>query len=140
MNPMMKVMAKVHTTILRISGGRIGNKMGGNDVLLLHHVGAKSGKYYATPLAYIAESGGYAVVAAAAGQPNHPGWFYNLQKTPETTIEIKGTPIPVIAEIAPKATRDRIWTALAAEFPQYNKFQQMTSRTIPIILLHPQTR
>lgn len=46
MNPIMKAMAKVHTAVIQLSGGRLGNKMGGNEILLLHHTGAKSGKQY----------------------------------------------------------------------------------------------
>lgn len=139
MNPIMKVISKVHTVLLQISGGRIGNTVGGTDILLLNHVGAKSGKRYATPLAFVKEGNGYAVVAGAAGADKHPGWYYNLQANPETTIAIRGETIPVTAEIAPQATRERIWADVAARYPQYNKFQSMTTRVIPVMLLHRQT-
>ncbi|MCB0189335.1 MAG: nitroreductase family deazaflavin-dependent oxidoreductase [Caldilineaceae bacterium] len=132
----MKVMANVHARLLQLSGGRIGNKMGGMDVLLLHHIGAKSGKEYRTPLAFVKEGDAFVVVAGAAGQPNHPGWYYNLRHHPETTVEIAGKTIPVVAEIAPQETRDRIWAEVAAHYPQYEKFQSMTTRVIPVILLH----
>lgn len=136
MNPIMKAMAKIHSILLQRSGGRIGNRMGGTDILLLHHIGAKSGKRYATPLAFVQEGDGYAVVAGAAGQPRNPGWYYNLQEQPETIVEIKGKSIPIIAEVAPQATRERIWAEVAARYPQYNKFQSMTTRVIPVVLLH----
>lgn len=61
MNPILKVIAKIHATIYHRSKGRFGNQMGGTHILLLHHVGAKSGKKYTTPLGYInnnEESGG----------------------------------------------------------------------------------
>ena len=98
MNPIMKAMAKVHTVVLQMSGGRMGNKMGGNTILLLHHVGAKSGKKYATPVAYVVDGDAYAIVAAAAGQSKHPGWYHNLQKHPTTMVEIRGNPTRVTAE------------------------------------------
>lgn len=139
MNPAMKIMAKVHTAVLRASRGRIGNYMGGNTILLLHHMGAKSGKKYATPVAYVEDGSTYAIIAAAAGQPNNPGWYYNLKKNPQTTIEIRGKPINVTAEVASKERRDQIWADVSAEFPQFNTYQAMTSRVIPIILLHPQS-
>lgn len=138
MNPIMKAMAKVHTTVLRMSGGRIGNQMGGNTILLLHHVGAKSGKRYATPLAYVEDGDAYAVIASGAGQPTHPGWYHNLQQNPNTTIEIQGKAIQVTAEVAPEEQRARIWAAVVAEFPQFAEYQQKTSRVIPLVLLHPQ--
>lgn len=140
MNPIMKAMAKVHTAVLQISGGRMGNEMGGNKILLLHHVGAKSGKRYATPLAYVEDEGDYAVIASAAGQPTNPGWYHNLKKNPETTVEIEGKRIPVRAEVAPKERRDRLWAEIIAEFTQFADYQTKTDRVIPIVLLHPQNR
>ena len=134
MNPVMKAMAKVHTTVLRLSGGRLGNQMGGQTILLLHHVGAKSGKKYATPLGFVKDGDAYAIVAAAAGQPSHPGWYHNLQKHPQTTIEIRGKRINVTAEVAPKTKRDQLWAKISADFPQLAAFQQQTKRVIPIVL------
>lgn len=139
MNPAMKIMVKVHTLVLRLSGGRVGNHMGGQTVLLLHHVGAKSGKRYATPLGYIKDGDAYVVVAAAAGHPNHPGWYYNVKAKPMTTIEIKGQSMKILAEVASQEKRDQLWAQLSAQFPQFNAFQQKIERIIPIVLLHPQT-
>lgn len=138
MHPVMKIIAKVHTALYQISGGRIGRSMGGQDILLLNHVGAKSGKKYASPLGYVRDGDAYVVIAAAAGQPNHPGWYHNLKKNPNTTINIEGKEINVVAEIAPQAKRDALWNELAAQFPQFNEFQAKTERVIPAVMLHPQ--
>lgn len=108
MNTVIKTLAMVHTLVLRLSGGRVGNHMGGQTVLLLHHVGAKSGKRYATPLGYIKDGDAYVVVAAAAGHPNHPGWYYNVKAKPRNTIDIKGQSEEILAEVASQAKRDRL--------------------------------
>ncbi|MEM8529965.1 MAG: nitroreductase family deazaflavin-dependent oxidoreductase [Chloroflexota bacterium] len=140
MNPILRVIAKIHTTIYHRSKGRFGNQMGGTQILLLHHVGAKSGKKYTTPLGYInnnQEAGGaYIIVAAAAGQPKNPGWYYNLKKNPNTTIEIMGEQINVTAEVVSGEKRNKIWNQMSADFPQFIEFQKKTSRVIPIVLLH----
>ena len=142
MNPVIKAIAKVHKSLYQLSGGRIGSTMGGNTILLLHHVGAKSGKAYVTPLAYVGDSeqgqNAYAIIASAAGQPNHPGWYHNLVKNPQATIEIQGKQIPVRAEVAPQAKRDKLWAEISVDFPQFAGYQEKTSRVIPIVLLHPQ--
>ena len=137
MNPVMRAIAKVHTAVMRISGGRIGNSMGGNEILLLHHIGAKSGKAFASPLAYVKDGDAYAIIASAAGQPKHPGWYHNLKKNPNTTIEVAGKPINVTAEVAPKEKRDKMWPKICADFPQFAGYQEKTSREIPIVLLRP---
>ena len=138
MNPVIKVISKVHRFVLQLSGGRIGNQMGGQSILLLHHVGAKSNKHYRTPLGFVEKDGAYLLVAAAAGHPNHPGWYYNLKKNPSTTIEIMGKPIQVIAEVASTEVRDKLWIELSAKYTQFDAFQKKAGRVIPIVLLHPQ--
>lgn len=142
MNPILKTITKIHRVVYQWSQGRLGSKMGGQEVLLLHHVGAKSGRAYLTPLTYVEDSeagrAAYVIVAAAAGQPEHPGWYYNLCKNPDTIIEIKGQKIKVKAELAAKEKRDKLWAALSAEFPQFNTYQRKISRVIPIFLLYPQ--
>lgn len=138
MNPVLKLIARIHTMLMQISGGRIGNKMGGNHILLLHHIGAKSGKKYATPLAYVEDGDSYAIIASAGGQANHPGWYHNLKANPNTTIEIMGNAQSVKAQVAPKEKRDKLWAEITAEFSQFAEYQKKTSREIPIVLLHPQ--
>lgn len=138
MNPVLKLIARIHAMLMQISGGRVGNKMGGNHILLLHHIGAKSGKKYATPLAYVEDGDSYAIIASAGGQANHPGWYHNLKANPNTTIEIMGQSQPVKAQVAPKAKRDKLWAEITAEFSQFSEYQKKTSREIPIVLLHPQ--
>lgn len=139
MNPLFKAIASVHKAVYQISNGRIGSKMGGNDILILEHVGAKSGKKYASPLAYVQDGDAYAIIASAAGQANNPGWYHNLKKNPNTTINIAGESIDVRAEVAPREKRDQLWAKVAADFPQFEDYQSKTSRVIPIILLHPQS-
>ena len=117
MNPVLKVIAKVHTAVYQMSGGRLGRKMGGQDVLLLHHVGARSGRNYTTPVAYVRDGDAYVLIAAAAGQPKHPGWYHNLKKNPNATINLAGEQRRVVAEVAHQEKRDKLWTAIAAEFP-----------------------
>ena len=45
----------------------------GMPVLLLHNVGAKSGKEYVTPLVYLPDGGNYVIFASKAGAPDNPG-------------------------------------------------------------------
>ena len=138
MNPVLKIIARIHAALYQMSSGRIGNRMGGQTILLLHHVGAKSGKQYITPVGYVQEDDAYLLVAAAAGAPKHPGWYHNLKTNPSTKVEIMGKQINVMAAVASQDRRDQLWTELSSQFPQLIDFQAKTSREIPIVLLHPQ--
>ncbi|MEM7335854.1 MAG: nitroreductase/quinone reductase family protein [Chloroflexota bacterium] len=141
MNPILKTISKIHKTVYQLSGGRLGSTMGGQNILLLHHTGAKSKKTYVTPVGYVEkhEDGNkaYVIVAAAAGQANHPGWYYNLCKTPDAAIKVKDQKIQVSAEVASSDKRDQLWAELSAEYPQFDEFQSKVTRVIPIFLLHP---
>ena len=44
LNPMLRVMWKLHRFGLRVSGGRVGSRMGSMKVLLLETTGHKSGQ------------------------------------------------------------------------------------------------
>ncbi len=44
---------QAHVHLYRLSGGRLGGKFRGSPVLLLDHVGRKSGKRHTSPLIYV---------------------------------------------------------------------------------------
>src|SRR5947208_1664650 len=73
----------------RERGGNVGGAFGNVALLLLHHIGAKSGRERVTPLAYwpITE-GQVAVLASNFGAPVHPAWYLNLLAHPDVTVEI----------------------------------------------------
>src|SRR6266481_1078490 len=53
----------------RANGGKVGGFFEGQPMLLLHHVGAKTGAERVNPLVYQQVGSDYAVFASAAGQP-----------------------------------------------------------------------
>ena len=66
------------------------NMMGpaGNFIMVLTTKGRKSGKYFSTPITYIADGTTY--VGTNTGLSN---WYKNVQVTPEVTLVIKGKKI-----------------------------------------------
>ena len=90
-----------HAQIYRLSGGRIGHRFPGMaPMLLLDHVGAKSGTQRTTPLLYIEEGGRYVVVASVGGAPKHPAWYLNLGANPAATVQVGRRRLGVSAETA----------------------------------------
>ena len=108
-----------------------------NNLLLLHHTGAKSGQERVTPLAYQAVDGGYAIFASKAGAPDNPAWFYNLKANPKATIEIGTDTVPVTARVADPEEREPIWTQQKQDQPGFAEYEQKTSRQIPVVILEP---
>lgn len=123
----------------RANGGKAGGMFEGMPLVLVHNVGARSGKEYVTPLVYLGEDGRTFVFASKAGADNHPGWFHNLKANPDTTIEIGSDTVDVVAVELTGEERDRIYEAQKARQPQFAEYEAKTDRTIPVIELAPKS-
>jgi deazaflavin-dependent oxidoreductase (nitroreductase family) len=107
-------------------------------VLLLDHVGAKSGTRRTSPVMFHHEDGTFVVVASKAGQPTHPAWFHNLRAHPDTTVQVGSETHAVRARVASDDERRRLWPKLLDVYPGYDWFQrQAAPRKIPVVLLEP---
>jgi deazaflavin-dependent oxidoreductase (nitroreductase family) len=124
-------------TEFRENGGQVGGMFNGVPLLLLHHIGARSGSDRVTPLAYLEDDGRYAVFASKAGAPENPAWYHNLMTHPETRIEVGGETIEVVASEAQGEERERIYNEQASRMPQFAEYEQKTTRRIPVVLLTP---
>ena len=117
--------------------GRVGGPFEGATLLLLHHVGAKSGKDRINPLVYNRDADRYVVFASKAGAPTNPDWYHNLKANPNVAIEVGTETINVVAEEATGEERDRLFQAQVERSPQFAEYQSKTDRLIPVIVLKP---
>jgi deazaflavin-dependent oxidoreductase (nitroreductase family) len=122
----------------RANGGVVGGPLEGVPVLLLHHVGAKSGATYVAPLAYIPDGRNWVIVAANGGRPQNPGWYHNLVANPETVIEVGAATRRVKARVAVGAEHDQLTQRLLNETKYFGSFAALTDRRIPVFVLEPQ--
>lgn len=129
--------ARAHTLAYKLSRGRIGGTIRGAPVLLLDHIGRRSGEWRTSPLIYIRDGDNYVVVGSKAGSHRHPAWFLNLRDMAETTIEVDGKTVPVTVKLATPAQRRRLWPKAVETYPDYANYQQRTERQIPIVILRP---
>jgi F420H(2)-dependent quinone reductase len=132
---------KVHVALYRRSGGRIGGHVPGwpeARIVLVDHIGAKSGRKRTSPLMYHEDGEAIVVAATKAGQPTHPAWFHNLSANPDTEIQIGSEIRKVRARIATEGERDRLWAQFVAFYPGYEFFKSNAKgRKIPIVILDP---
>lgn len=121
----------------RTSGGRVGGPFAGKPLLLLHHVGARTGTDRVSPLMYQAVPGGYAVFASKGGADSDPDWLHNLRANPDATVELGTETIPVRARIAGDEEREPIWAQQKSEHRQFAEYEAATDRQIPVVILEP---
>ena len=120
----------------RANEGKVGGIFEGRPLLLLHHVGAKTGVQRVSPLMYQAVDGGYAVFASKAGADTNPHWFHNLKANPETEIEVETELVAVRARIAGGDEYDRLWTKQKRDWPHFAEYERKTARErIPVVVL-----
>ncbi len=117
--------------------GRVGGMFEGTTLLLLHHVGARSGKDRINPLAYNRDGDRYVVFASKAGAPTNPDWYHNLKAHPNVSIEVGTDTIDVVAAEATGEERDRLYGAQVERSPSFAEYQEKTERTIPVMVLTP---
>jgi len=137
--PLLTRLMGVHALVYRASGGRIGHRVPGfPPMLLLDHVGARSGRKRSTPLVYMPDGEEFVVVASKGGYPRHPGWLHNLRAHPDTVVQVGSVRIKVHAREANVEERGRLWPMAIAYNPVWGRYQERTARTVPLVILQPQ--
>jgi deazaflavin-dependent oxidoreductase (nitroreductase family) len=127
-----------HVLAYRATRGLVGHRvLGGPAMLLLDHVGAKSGRHRTAPLAYVRDGDDYVIVASKGGHPRNPAWFHNLRAHPDTAVQVGSRRLDVHAHMATPAERRRLWPKVVAAYAGYDSYQRRTEREIPLVILTP---
>jgi deazaflavin-dependent oxidoreductase (nitroreductase family) len=130
----IRATSTAHRFLYRASGGRLGARFAGLRFLLLRTTGARSGKPRETPLLYLEDAGAIVIAASNGGQPQHPGWYFNILRTPEVEVVAGLESWRLRARVADPAERARLWPLLNDIYP-YHVYQQRTAREIPVVIL-----
>jgi deazaflavin-dependent oxidoreductase (nitroreductase family) len=119
----------------RANGGKVGGQFAGANLLLLHTFGARSNQPRINPLAYFKDGDNYVIIASKGGAPTNPDWYYNILAHPDVTFEVGTSQFKAQATIPERPERDRIFADVARQAPGFGKYQENTSRIIPVVLL-----
>ena len=106
-------------------------------VLLLTTTGRRSGKARTTPLTFFRDGADLVVIASNGGADRPPGWSLNLQQNPRAVVEIGTDEVAVTARTASAAERKRLWVPITATYSGYARYQEKTTRRIPVVILTP---
>ena len=138
--PLLRRLIGVHARVYRVTGGLVGHRFpGAPPMLLLDHVGARTGTRRTTPLVYVEDGRDVVVVASKGGYPKHPAWYHNLRAHPDTTVQIGRERRAVHARVASPNERGRLWHEAVATYGGYRGYQERTDREIPLVVLEPRS-
>ena len=134
--PVLGPLMRGHAVLYRLTGGRIGGRFPGlPPMLLLDHVGAKSGKKRTVPLVYMPDGDDFVIVAAKGGHPKDPAWMHNLRANPETEVQVGARRVQVRAQEVAGDERGELWPTVVAFNPLWGRYQARAARTIPVVIL-----
>ena len=132
--------SKTHLAVHRVTKGRVLGSVAGMPVLLLTTTGRRSGKARTTPLTFFRDGTDLVVIASNGGADRPPAWSLNLQQTPRAVVEIGTDQLVVTARLASERERERLWVVVTATYAGYARYQERTTRRIPVVLLTPEDR
>jgi deazaflavin-dependent oxidoreductase (nitroreductase family) len=121
----------------RANHGRVSGQFEGAPLVILHTVGARSGKQRTNIMMYLADGDRYLIFASKAGADDNPAWYWNLKAHPDVRIEVGDNTLDVHATELQGGERDEKYALQAERFPGFAEYQDNTSRTIPVVALTP---
>jgi deazaflavin-dependent oxidoreductase (nitroreductase family) len=133
----LRLIGRLNVPAYRLSGGRIGNKVGDGPVLLLTTTGRKSGEARTAPILYLAHGEAMILIDTNGGNEKLPGWSYNLKAEPQAEVEIGRRKLAVTARVATGAERDELWRAAVAQYAGFDDYVEWLDRTPSVWVLEP---
>lgn len=110
----------------------------GLPVIIVTHIGNKTGAIRKTPLMRVKVGEGYVLVGSVGGAPKDPEWVANLRANPN--VELRDLAVVTrmrVREVTDPAERAKLWTASVAAFPPYADYEKKAPRVIPVFLAEP---
>ena len=121
----------------RANAGKVGGLFAGKSLLLLHTLGAKSGKPRINPVACIRDADRLVIIASKGGAPTNPDWYYNILANPLVSVETGSEQFQAWVAIAAEPERTRLYTKMVEMMPGFAEYQRKTTRVIPVVILTP---
>jgi deazaflavin-dependent oxidoreductase (nitroreductase family) len=123
----------------RRNHGKVGGYFEGAPLLLLHTIGKRSGKPRVNPVMYLKDGTRYVIFGSKGGADTDPDWYYNLKAHPDVQIEVGDETIEVHAEELLGSEHDGLYERQAGLYPAFADYQRRTKRTIPVVVLVPES-
>lgn len=130
---------KLNVPLYRMSGGRIGGKVGRAPVLLLTTTGRKSGQQRTAPVVYLADGANVVLIDTNAGNAKIPAWSFNLKANPEAEVELGRERRQVRARVAEGEERADLWRKHIEQYAGFDDYKEKLGpdRQISVFVLEP---
>lgn len=133
----IRTITKVHKFLRALTGNRLLNTLGGDEVCFVEMTGAKSGRTLNVPLMYVPHNDSVLLVASQGGNDRNPVWYHNLVQNPNVKIEHRGKVRELKARLATSEEKTSLWPVCDAAYAPFAEYRQFTDREIPIFVCEP---
>jgi deazaflavin-dependent oxidoreductase (nitroreductase family) len=125
----------------RANEGKVGGRFEDHPLILIHHVGAKTGTERVTPVSCFPQPDGrYVILASNGGARTNPDWYFNLKAHPKINVEFGTETFAVAVRELEGNEREKEWADIVGTVPAVSNTQNKTRRMIPVLLLTRITR
>jgi F420H(2)-dependent quinone reductase len=135
--PSTAAWARTQAERYEATAGAEAGDLRGRPIVVLTSVGAKTGKLRKTALMRVEHDGTYAVVASLGGAPTHPVWYHNLKANPHVELQDGPTRGDYLAREVTGDEKAAWWARAVEAWPDYARYQEKTTREIPVLVLEP---
>jgi deazaflavin-dependent oxidoreductase (nitroreductase family) len=119
----------------RESNGTKGNEMFGKPVFLLETLGRKTGEPRPVMLMLVRRDDDLIAVGSNGGNPVTPNWYKNLLAAEQTEVQVGGDRWWTTAREVEGEEFQECWALATKAYPDFNTYQQLTDRRIPVAVL-----
>lgn len=123
----------------RANQGRVSGRFEGEPLVLVHHVGRRTGTTRVTPLVCLPDEDKATVYvfASKAGGPRNPDWYHNLVAAGRARIESGADTHDVTVRELRGEERDRIYAEQVRRRPRFGEYAAKAAafRSIPVLAL-----
>ena len=133
----LRLVGKLNAPLYRLSGGRVGGKLGKAPILLLTTTGRKTGESRTAPVLYLADGDRFVVINTNAGNAKTPAWSLNLRANPEAEVEVGRKRVEVRARLAEGEERTDLWRRHMEQYSGWEFYESKLDRDIGVFVLEP---
>src|SRR5712692_6623251 len=97
-------------------------------LVLITHLGRRSGRRYTNPLACVVDGDALIIAGTKGGLPEHPEWYLNIATNPVVSVEWDGERYQAEAQTIPDGPeRDRLAGILSEVITALPRYQEKTA-------------
>lgn len=135
LDPLARASARAHARRHMVGKGRLLARYFGSPLFALTVPGRRTGEPRTVMLICTRRGDDIVVGGSNGGNPKAPAWYLNLGAAGRAEVDVDGERWEVTAREVEGAEREECWDLLVRTYPDFEAYQRLTDRRIPVSVL-----